>query len=102
MIDRTKFQVDSVPTIRVAPRLTVVIVARYSDIQIARCFRRGKHRKQCRDRAPVGEEVTLRIVGPGISAERVVALQSSRKRKLVALSSQLAQPSLLTDGRGTH
>ena len=69
MIDRTEFQVDSVPAVCVTPSLSVVVMTRYSDVQIAWCFGRRKYGEQCRNSAPVREEVPLVIVSPRIQAE---------------------------------
>ena len=69
MIDRTEFQVDSVPAVCVTPSLSVIVMTRYSDVQIAWCFGRRKYGEQCRNSAPVREEVALRVVRLRVLAE---------------------------------
>ena len=101
MVHRTEFQINSVPTVRVTSGLSVIIMAWNPYIQVTRRFCRREYREEHRYCAPVGEEMTLIVMRPGVRTERVVPLQTLREGELVALGRQLAQPSLLSNRGGT-
>ena len=67
----------------------MVVMTRYSYIQISRGLGRRKDREQHRDSAPVGKEVSLVVVGPWILAVGVVALDIASKCHFIVLASEL-------------
>lgn len=79
MIHWTQLQVHGVPSVRVAPRLTMIVMTWDAYIQETWGLGGRKHREQHGDGAPIGEEMALIVVCPGVLTEREVALQPCRE-----------------------
>lgn len=84
IVNVLQLQVDRVPAIRVSARLSVVVVAWYPDVEEARRLRGGEDGEDRPGGSPVGEEMALIVVSPGVVAKRVVACCARSKGEVVA------------------
>jgi hypothetical protein len=63
--------VDGVPSVGISLGGRKVVMTRNEDIRVSDTLGRGEHRVQSSNRSPVGEEMTLVVMCPGVGAEIV-------------------------------
>lgn len=84
MVDLFEFEVYFVPTVGVAPRSTVVVVTRDSNVAVTRGLGRGEDGEKNRERSPVREEMPVEIMCPRVVTEGVVPMKFCSKAELIA------------------
>ena len=84
MVDLFEFQVYFVPTVGVTPRGSVVVVTRDPYVAVARSLGGREDGEQNGECPPVREKVTVKVMCPGVVAERVISMEFSGKGELIA------------------
>jgi hypothetical protein len=84
VVDLFELQIYFVPAIGVTPRNPVIVVARDSYVAEARSLGGREDGEQNGERPPVREKVTVKVMCPGVVAERVISMKFGGKSELVA------------------